>query len=244
MSSYAYTANSTSQQTVALATDKVRISTTSPIQVATGSHNTVGTGNITTNIISVGTGNITSSLGSKTVTGVATTFRSPLLDGYWIGNVGGTTIGRVSHAPNNTNMILTENASLAVTNEEFTYSSNLVVTGVGTSFTTQLTTGDWIGDITGNTVGVVDVIANNTSLTLLMIAENTLGNVGFTFNSTGVQGAYVTANSEMIEGNSIDNSFIVGQGNSIAFKNVSGTASVFSITELGMPHADTGTSGS
>jgi hypothetical protein len=54
----------------------------------------------------------------------------------------------------------------------------------------------------------------------------------------------VTANTtacEIIPANTVMNSFIVGQDNYIAFINVAGTAGAFSITELGMPHENTGT---
>lgn len=54
----------------------------------------------------------------------------------------------------------------------------------------------------------------------------------------------VTANltaCEIIPANTVENSYIVGQGNYIAYINVAGTAGAFSITDLGMPHAATGT---
>ncbi len=54
----------------------------------------------------------------------------------------------------------------------------------------------------------------------------------------------VTANvtaCEIIPANTVDNSFIVGQGNYLAYINADGTAAKFSVTELGMPHAETGT---
>jgi len=54
----------------------------------------------------------------------------------------------------------------------------------------------------------------------------------------------VTANltaCEIIPANTVDNSFIVGQGNYIAYINVAGTAGAFSITGLGANHANTGT---
>lgn len=57
----------------------------------------------------------------------------------------------------------------------------------------------------------------------------------------------VTANTsacEIIPANNVDNSYIVGQGNYFAYINVAGTAGAFSVTELGAPHEDTGTSGS
>lgn len=56
--------------------------------------------------------------------------------------------------------------------------------------------------------------------------------------------ANVTANltaCEIIPANTVENSFIVGQGNYIAFINVAGTAGAFSITALGAPHPATGT---
>lgn len=50
--------------------------------------------------------------------------------------------------------------------------------------------------------------------------------------------ANVTANltaCEIIPANTVDNNFLVGQGNFIAFINVAGTAGAFSITDLGAP---------
>jgi hypothetical protein len=54
----------------------------------------------------------------------------------------------------------------------------------------------------------------------------------------------VTANTtacEIIPANTVDNNYLVGQGNYIAYINVAGTAGAFSITDLGEPHAVTGT---
>lgn len=56
--------------------------------------------------------------------------------------------------------------------------------------------------------------------------------------------ANVTANTtacEIVPANTVERSFIVGQGNYLAYINANGTAAPFSVTELGMPHADTGT---
>jgi hypothetical protein len=61
--------------------------------------------------------------------------------------------------------------------------------------------------------------------------------------AVAVGNSSVTANltaCEIIPAMSVERSFIVGQGNYIAFI-VSGGNSVFSITELGMPHPNTGT---
>ena len=57
----------------------------------------------------------------------------------------------------------------------------------------------------------------------------------------------VSANTtacEIFPANTVDNSYIVGQGNYLAYITANGTAAPFSVTELGAPHADTGTSGS
>ncbi len=62
--------------------------------------------------------------------------------------------------------------------------------------------------------------------------------------AVNVGNSAVTANvtaCEIIPANTVDNSFIVGQGNYLAYINADGTAAKFSVTELGMPHAVTGT---
>ena len=62
--------------------------------------------------------------------------------------------------------------------------------------------------------------------------------------AVAVGNSNVTANltaCEIIPGNSVNNSFLVGQGNYIAYINVAGTAGAFSITDLGVNHANTGT---
>jgi len=133
---------------------------------------------------------------------------------------------------------------------DITAATNTVnVTGNGTSFTTQLNEGYWIGNATGATVGIVSAIANNTSLTLTANATVAISDDVFTYSPYGVP--YVddvldpsscpTA-SGIIPANTIVNTVIVGQGNVVTFTSV-GANSVLSITELGMPHANTGTTG-
>ena len=54
----------------------------------------------------------------------------------------------------------------------------------------------------------------------------------------------VTANTtacEIIPASTVERSIMVGQGNYLAFINANGTAAPFSVTELGMPRAVTGT---
>lgn len=65
--------------------------------------------------------------------------------------------------------------------------------------------------------------------------------------AVNVGNSSVTANTSacyVVPANSTNNSFIVGQGNYLAYITANGTAAPFGVTELGMPHEDTGTSGS
>ena len=120
--------------------------------------------------------------------------------------------------------------------------NSATVTGVGTAFNTQLTVGAWIGNTTGTTVGIVSSIANATSLTLTGNAGVALSNVAYTFNNAGVPYAIATQQTEIYSNQSRFNTVYCGQGNVVAFITTGGGAgSEFSITELGMPHADTGT---
>jgi hypothetical protein len=174
MASYVYTATSSAQQSANIATDKIRISTTSsPIQYTTSFPNVALTGTIT-----------------------------------------------------------------AATN-------STTITGSGTSFSTQLAVGTWIGNTAGSTVGIVASIANNTSLTLTTNATVAVGPGGTArYNPYGVPYSVVTANSTIIPANTVESSIIVGQGNIVSFTEVSGvTSAPFSITELGAAHPNTGTSG-
>jgi hypothetical protein len=118
------------------------------------------------------------------------------------------------------------------------------VTGSGTTFVTELNIGAWIGNTTGNTVGIVASIHSNTSLTLSANAAVAIAGATARYNPFGVPYTIATANSEIIPANSTERTVIVGQGNIVSYLNVSGaTAAPFSITELGMPHANTGTTG-
>lgn len=119
-----------------------------------------------------------------------------------------------------------------------------VVTGSSTTFTTQLTVGSWIGNTSGNTVGIVASIANNESLTLTANAAVAISGATARYNPYGVPYSIATANSAIIPSNTVERDILVGQGNIVSYLNVSGaTAAPFSITELGMPHANTGTTG-
>ena len=117
------------------------------------------------------------------------------------------------------------------------------VTGSGTLFLTELGIGYWIGNTTGNSVGIVKSIASNTSLTLTANAAVAITAATARLSPYGVPYTVANANSEVIPANTVENSIIVGQGNIVSYLSLAGANSIFSITELGMPHPNTGTSG-
>ena len=127
--------------------------------------------------------------------------------------------------------------------------SNANVTGSGTAFTTPgvgfLQAGYWIGNATGATVGIISSVANATFATLTTNGAVAIAGAGYKVNPYGVpyQEANV-ANSQVAPGNTQLNSGDGGQGNVISFINPTGiTANVFTVTELGMPHRNSGTTG-
>jgi len=79
------------------------------------------------------------------------------------------------------------------------------------------------------TVATTDKVRIATTTSAIAIA---VGNSSVTANLTAC---------EIIPANIVDNNFLVGQGNYIAYINVAGTAGAFSISTLGMNHANTGT---
>jgi len=120
------------------------------------------------------------------------------------------------------------------------------ITGSGTTFTTELNIGAWIGNTSGNTVGIVQAIANNTSLTLKANAAVAIAGATARYSPYGVAYTVANANSQIIPANTVENSIIVGQGNIVSFLEVTGvtaSSAPFTITELGAPHPNTGTSG-
>ena len=117
------------------------------------------------------------------------------------------------------------------------------VTGSGTAFSTELAIGSWIGNTTGANVGIVAAIANNTSLTLTANAAVAISGATARYNPYGVPYTVATANSELIPPNTVNNSIIVGQGNIVSYLTTAGANSLFTITELGMPDTNTGTTG-
>lgn len=133
--------------------------------------------------------------------------------------------------------------NVALTGNVTCATNSTTVTGSGTSFSTELAVGSWIGNTTGANVGIVAAIANNTSLTLTANAAVAIANTTARYNPYGVPYTVATANSELIPANSTRNSIIVGQGNIVSYLTTAGANSLFTITELGMPDTNTGTTG-
>jgi hypothetical protein len=133
--------------------------------------------------------------------------------------------------------------NVAVTGTVTTATTSATITGSGTTFNTQLGVGYWVGNTTGATVGIVSAIANNTSLTLVANAAVAISAANLRYNPYGVEYTIANANSSQIPSNTILDSVIVGQGNIVSYLSASGANTIFTITELGMPHASTGTSG-
>jgi hypothetical protein len=136
--------------------------------------------------------------------------------------------------------------NVALTGTVTSATNSKTVTGSGTSFTTELNIDAWIGDVGGNTVGIVQAIGNNVTLTLKANANVAIGGANATYNPYGVPYTVADANSAIIPANTVENSIIVGQGNIVSFLEVTGvtaSSAPFTITELGAPHPNTGTSG-
>jgi hypothetical protein len=133
--------------------------------------------------------------------------------------------------------------NVALTGNVTCATNSATVTGAGTSFSTELAVGSWIGNTTGANVGIVKAIANNTSLTLTANAAVAISNTTARYNPYGVPYTIATANSELIPPNTVNNSIIVGQGNIVSYLTTAGANSLFTITELGMPDTNTGTTG-
>ncbi len=146
-----------------------------------------------------------------------------------------TTASPIQYTTSFPNVALTGTVTCATTSD--------TVTGSGTAFLSQLNIGAWIGNTAGSTVGIVKSIANNTSLTLTANAAVAISGATARYNPYGVPYTVANANSAIIHGNFVTD-IIVGQGNIVSFIQVAaGTHTPFSISEMGMPHPNTGTSG-
>ena len=133
--------------------------------------------------------------------------------------------------------------NVALTGTVTCATNSAVVTGSGTAFLSELNIGAWIGNTTGANVGIVEAIANNTSLTLTANSAVAIANTTARVNPYGVPYTVANANSTLIPPNTVNNSIIVGQGNIVSYLTTASANTLFTITELGMPHANTGTTG-
>ena len=132
--------------------------------------------------------------------------------------------------------------NVAVTGTVTAATTSATITGSGTLFNSQLGVGYWVGNTTGATVGIVSAIASNTSLTLVANAAVAISAATLRYNPYGVAYTIANANSTQIpQGTSVD--VIVGQGNIVSYLSLASANTIFTITELGMPHANSGTSG-
>ena len=109
MASYSYTSSGTSTQSANLATDKVRVATTtSAIHFVTGFPRVQGAGTVT------------AATNSAVVTGVGTSFLTSTAIGKWIGNTTGSTSGIVQSIANNLSLTLTANSAVAIAGAAYT----------------------------------------------------------------------------------------------------------------------------
>ena len=108
---------------------------------------------------------------------------------------------------------------------------------------TQLAVGYWLGNTAGNSVGIVSTIVDNTHLTLTANAAVAISGANIRYNPYGVAYTVATANSQQVPPNTILNSIIVGQGNIVSYLSAAGANTLFTITELGAAHPNTGTTG-
>lgn len=140
---------------------------------------TSGTGTITANTTSnvvtgnnaniSGSGIISGNTGNATITGTGTAFSTELRVGANI-YVSGNTIGVIKSIVSATNLALEVPLASNITSSSYT------AQGVSTLFTTELHVGDILIDSSNVVIGTVNVIANNTSLTLTTNAAANITN--------------------------------------------------------------------
>ena len=140
---------------------------------------TVGTGNITANTASnivtgnsaniSGTGTISGNTGNATIIGTGTAFSSELKVGTNL-YVSGNTVGVIKSIISATNLALEVPLTSNITSSAYT------AQGVSTLFITELHVGDVLIDSGNVVIGTVDLISNNTSLTLTTNASANVSN--------------------------------------------------------------------
>ncbi len=202
--------------------------------------------------LTTATGTITTSIVSTAVTGVGTLFTTEFAVGQqlWDDN-GYHYLGTIQAIGSDTGLTLTSNASFALTNAGCaqgavagTITSSIAsptVTGVGTSFTTELAVGQEIWDVTGaNKIGTISAIGSNTSLTLSGNALVTLAAVPYTISITGFTSTPAVPFSAIYSGNGDTNKItLISQANgaftgatTISYTGASGNAVGINTFEL------------
>lgn len=127
-------------------------------------------------------GTVTFTNGSRSITGSGTAFTTALQEGRLITDVNNLYYNFIREISSNTSAelaspwlgptqtvtayVISHNGSTILDGTTTFTNGSVVVTGVGTSFSTQLTIGDVITDNSGTVVGVVSSILSNTYVTL------------------------------------------------------------------------------
>lgn len=174
MASYVYTASGSATASANIATDKIRIATTSsPIHFATSFPNVALTGTVT------------AATNSATVTGSGTVFLTQLTVGSWIGNTSGNTAGIVKSIANNTSLTLTANAAVAIAGATARYNPYGVPYSVATANSSIIPANTVENSIIvgqGNIVSYLNVSGASAapfSITELGAAHANTGSTGF-----------------------------------------------------------------
>jgi hypothetical protein len=172
------------------------------------------TGTIT--IKAIKTGTITASNGSVAITGSGTSFTTEIVAGDRLFN-GATNvfIGVVASVTDNFNLVLTNDATLIAS--AITYkTTGAIVTGTGTNFTGELSTGDRLFSTTNAYLGTVAAITNATTLTLNGVDAVAATAIPFKGTSATITGTG-TSFATLVPGNLlISNNITLGIISSIA----------------------------
>jgi len=157
---------------------------------------TTRTGNITSNVSKTGTitindnktGKIFVSSTSTTVTGNSTSFTTELVAGDRLFNgANNIFLGVVASITNNTTLLLTNCAT--VSGNSINYKTTTAnVTGTGTNFTGELTTGDRLFNTTNTYLGTVASITNATTLSLNAVDAVSATTTGYAGTSATITG--------------------------------------------------------
>lgn len=135
---------------------------------------------------------------NASVVGVGTSFLTELSVGSRIFNSSNTYLGTVKSISSNTQLDLNSYDAVSTSSVNFKSTSN-TVTGVGTSFLTQISIGDMIVS-NNSTIGIVQSISNNSSLTLTTTAGRAVSALAFrTTASTMNFSAFYASSSVLIK---------------------------------------------